>query len=208
MLSHKARSCPVAYARFAAPLACADGTLGDLTWARLLASPCRTHDPAEATLFFVPHPFRHDDVASNWWPSPEREHLSPLCTHLAASLGRWRAPAYQLNVSAPSARSSGSSAAGVGSSRRVSYMERRNGRDHFIVAPYFLWATPGACEVGFGGRPKVGLLGDATRVAIDGGPHTHYTAQFADVHNETLHNHSRRMLPMAPGDERAAPLVL
>ena len=142
----------------------------------------------------VPHPYRHYDLANNWWPSPDREHLAPLCSHLATSLGRWRA-AYQLNVTSPTADIAGSSSRS-GSSRRVSYMERRNGRDHLIVAPYFLWATTGACEVGFGGRPRMGMLGDATRVAIDGGPHTHYYPQFADVHNETLHNRSRRMLTL------------
>ena len=136
------------------------GSVGDIVWARMLASPCRVTSAADANLFLVPHPYRHGDPAQ-WWPDVKSERRAPLCQRLSGSLARWRA---QLTD--------------AGSS---SYMSRRGGRDHLLVAPFLLWANAGACEVGMGERSP---LGAATRVGVDGGPGVHYHDHVDALHRE------------------------
>ena len=155
------------------------GSIGDAAFARLASSRCRTHDPANATLFLVSHPFAHKD----WWPSADSEYRAPLCTRLSSSLRKWRDD-WQLKA------------------ENVSYMDRRGGRDHLIIAPFLMWSTMGACSVGFSDHSQ---LGDATRVGVDGGPTVHFHEYTETLHRSTDHRRGGAWLFAPHGNYQTAP---
>ena len=144
-------------------------------WAKVLSYPCRTNDPAEADLFFVPVLNEHDGVVS--YRRGNKGFRNIVC------------PAGSLWIRKACRRSSLVDFLEAVRDERsnVSYLRRRGGRDHLLYTP------------------REGTLSDshpydtaATRPSLCPYQHDRFVSHTARPPDKKLHVDSPPQVPFAP----------